>query len=513
MEGNTVSYWNKTAKKTEYPRLEKNLEVDILIVGSGITGITCAYCLAQKGANPVVIEAGGLCDGSTGNTTGKVTIQHDNVYSRIYKKYGMDFAKDYVESQSGALDFIRSRVKAESIDCQLTDSTSYLYAVTQEDMKLVEKEFDVAAGLGIDVEMIRKPDFPPDSIGMVALKNQAVFHPVRYVQALAKAAVSKGAKIYCDTKAIRVEDEDIKTVYCENGLVVKAKHLVMATQYPIYDGPNIFFTRLYAKRAYGIAVDAKRDWPDGNYISAGEPTRSIRTHVEDGKRILIVVGEDHATARGEDNTELHYENLIQFAGSLAGVNRVLAKWSAQDYETPDHVPYIGRISDHSNVYAATGFKKWGLTSGTLAGNMIADLITTGNTRYEELYSRKRGDYSSSIGKTVTEVAGSVGELIKSKFETTESIQNLKPGEGRVINFEGRKAGIYRDFDDHVTILDISCTHMTTELNFNVAERTWDCPAHGGRYSADGKLLEGPPKDSLKVLFQGSFSDLVVKKHR
>ena len=514
MNGDTVSYWNKTAKKEHYPRLEKSLETDILIIGGGITGITCACCLAMKGAKPVLIEAGGLCDGTTGNTTGKITIQHDIIYSVIADKHGMDFAKLYAESQAGALDFVKNQVKQGKIDCQLAESTAYLFASSEKDRETVRREYEVSKELGIDAEYIGNPDFPPDNFGMLGFRHQAVFHPVRYAQALAGEAVSRGARICCDTKAIKVEDGDVKTVYCENDLVIKARHLVMATQFPIYDGPNIFFTRLYAKRAYGVAVEAKKDWPDGSYISSGEPTRSIRTHVEDGKRILIVVGEDHATARGEDNMEMHYENLLRYSQRIAGVDKLLAKWSAQDYDTPDQIPYIGRLSDNSNIYVAAGFKKWGLSSGTLAGNMISELILSGNCRYEELYSRKRGDYSSSMGKTISEVFGSVGELIKSKLEKTESIRNLKQGEGRVINFDGRKAGVYRDGEDHVTVLDISCTHMTTELNFNAAEKTWDCPAHGGRFAAaDGKLLEGPPKDSLPVLYQGKFSDLVTVRGR
>ena len=508
MEENTVSFWNKTAKKEHYTRLEQSIETDILIIGGGITGITCAYCLAQNGAKPVLIEAGGLCDGTTGNTTGKITIQHDIIYGKIANKYGMDFAKLYAESQNSALNFVRNQVEQGKIDCQLAENEAYVFASSEKDSEVLKKEYNIAKELGIDAEYIEKADFPPDNYGMLGFRHQAVIHPVRYVEALAEKAVLMGAKIYCGTKAIKVENDEIKTVYCENDIVVKAKHLVMATQFPIYDGANVFFTRLYAKRAYGIAVEAKKGWPDGSYISSGEPTRSIRTHIENGNRTLIVVGENHATARGEDNMELHFDNLVQYAQRIAGVNRLLAKWSAQDYDTPDQIPYIGRLSEHSNIYLAAGFKKWGLSSGTLAGNMISDLILNGDCRYEELYSKKRGDYSSSLGKTVSEVFGSVGELIKSKFENTESIRNLKQGEGRVIEFEGEKAGIYRDFDDNVTVLNISCTHMTTELNFNNAEKTWDCPAHGGRFSAsDGKLLEGPPKDSLRILYQGKFSDL------
>ena len=509
MSEDTVSYWNKTAEKKRYPRLEKSIETDILIIGGGITGITCAYCLALKGAKPVLIEAGGICDGTTGNTTGKISIQHDIIYSKIAEKHGIDFAKLYAESQTGALDFVKEQVGQGKIDCQLAENTAYIFASAEDDRETIREEYDVAKRLGIDSEYIEEPDFPPDSFGMLGFRHQAVFHPVRYVDALAKAAVSRGAEIYCDTKAFKVDNENIKTVYCENDLVIKARHLVMATQFPIYDGPNIFFTRLYAKRSYGIAVEAQKDWPDGSYISSGEPTRSIRTHVENGKRILIVVGENHATARGEDNMELHFRNLTEYAERIAGKADLLAKWSAQDYDTPDQIPYIGRLYDNSSIYVATGYKKWGLTTGTLAGRMISELILNGNCRYEELYSRKRGDYSSSIGTAISEIFGSVGELIKSKFEKIESIRNLKPGEGRVIGFKGQKAGIYRDLADNVTVLDISCTHMTTELNFNSAEKTWDCPAHGGRFAAaDGKLLEGPPKDSLQVLYQGKFSDLM-----
>ena len=507
----TVSYWNKTAAKTAYPRLEKSISTDILIIGSGITGITCAYCLAMKGAKPVVIEAGGLCDGTTGNTTGKVTIQHDIIYSNILEKHGGSFAKQYAESQLSALDFVRKQVEELSIDCQLAKATSYIYSSNEEERAQVKKEYKVAEKLGIDAKFIDDPSFPQGNAGMVGFKNQAVFHPVRYVCALAAAAVEKGAQIYCDTKAVKVKSGDIKTVKCENGIEIKAKHLVMATQYPIYDGPSVFYTRLYAKRAYGVAIEPKRDWPDGNYINVGKPSRSLRTHIENGKKILIAVGEGHPTGRGEDDMALHYEKLIQFADQVAGVDHVLAKWSAQDYDTPDQLAYIGRISDNSHIYMACGFGKWGLSSGTLAGNMISELILDGSCRYEELYSRKRKDYSSAIGKTIAEVTIPVVELIKSKLEPTESSAELKPGEGRVISFKGQKAGIYRDDNDNVTILDISCTHMSTELNFNNAEKTWDCPAHGGRYSVEGKLLEGPPKDCLKVLFKGKYQEVLVKK--
>ena len=511
MNEQTISYWNKTGQKTEYPPLDKNIETDILIIGAGITGITCAYCLAQKGAKPVVIEAGGICDGTTGNTTGKITIQHDIIYSTIAQKYDWDFAKLYADSQNSALDFVKKQVKENSIDCQLAENSAYIFAERDIEFNELKKEYEAAIKLGIYAELIEDAEFPPKNHGLLRYKNQAVFHSVRYINALAKLAEEKGAKIYCDTKAIKVEDGDIKTIHCENGLIIKTNHLVMATQYPIYDGPNLFYTRLYPIRTYGIAVKAIRDWPDGSYINVASPTRSIRTHVENGERILIVVGDSHFPGRGIVPMAEHYQSMIKFADKIAGVEEVLAKWSAQDYDTPDLIPYIGRVSDNSNIYVATGYKKWGLSTGTLAGNMISELIIDGKCRYEELYSRTRADYSSSLGKTIAKVLGPVGELILSKIKGTESITDLKQGEGRVISFEGQKAGIYRDYDDNVNIINITCTHMGTELNFNDAEKTWDCPAHGGRYNTEGKLLEGPPKHSLEILYQGKFSDIYFDK--
>ncbi|SMC34197.1 Glycine/D-amino acid oxidase [Papillibacter cinnamivorans DSM 12816] len=510
MDRENVSYWNKTAEQRIYPSLEKNLDTEVLILGGGITGVTCAYCLAKGGMRPVLIEAETLCAGSTGNTTGKVTIQHGVIYKNLTGKYGRDAARLFAESQAEAVEFVAERVKEHAIQCQFQRNTAILFAASPGEREVVEAEYKAAAELGIHAELAENPDFPPGSLLALGYGHQAVFHPVRYVGALAAAAVALGAEIYCGTKAERLENGEAKSVFCENGVRIRAKHIVMATQYPFYDGPNLFFTRLYAKRAYAIAVKAENDWPEGAYISAGDPVRSVRSHTENGERLLIVAGESHPTGRGEADMEKHYAALEEYAGRIAGVGKVLARWSAQDYETPDQIPYIGRISENSDIYVASGFGKWGMSSGTLSGMLISEWILEGKCRFQELYSRNRSDYISSLGKTLSGVFVPVGELILSKLEGTESIVGLRRGEGRVVNFRGRKAGVYRDDNDDVTILDISCTHMGTELNFNSAEKTWDCPAHGGRFDTSGKLLEGPPKHDLKVYYRGKFSDLAIK---
>ena len=503
-----VSYWLQTAEKQEHEKLEKDLETDVLIIGGGISGVSCAYCLARKGVKPVLIEAGEIAGGTTGHSTGKVTVQHDVIYSNLINKYGMNMAAGYFASQAQALRFVRDAVKRERIDCQLNESTAWLFAMAENEVDILKREYEAAKKLNIPCEWVEKPDFPQETLAALGYHKQAVFHPARYVLGLAKAAERDGAKMYGYTKAVRVENDEPITVTLENGAVIRARHVVMATQYPIFDGPNVFFTRLYAQRDYGIAVIPQKDWPEGSYINLGEPARSIRTHLEKEQKILIVVGETHATGREADKSDLHYENLEGFARGIAGIKEILARWSAQDYETPDQIPYIGRLSDNSRLYVAAGYGKWGLSSGVLAGMMIADLITKGNCEYESIYSRKRADYVKSMGKAATEVLASVGELIKSKFEALQGLEGIEKGEGRTARYDGKPAGVYRDHQDNVTIVEIACTHMSTVLNFNPAEKTWDCPAHGGRFSTDGKLLEGPPKNDLPVLFRGSYQEFV-----
>jgi Rieske Fe-S protein len=203
----------------------------------------------------------------------------------------------------------------------------------------------------------------------------------------------------------------------------------------------------------------------------------------------------------------HYDRLADFAERLAGVDRLLASWSAQDYETPDQLPYIGRLPGRSRIFFAAGFGKWGLSNGTLAGRLLAALITEGHSRFETLFSLKRADFLHAPGKAAAENLASVSELVGSQCEQPERLRKLRRGEGRIVEYKGKKAGAFRDDDDQVTILDIHCTHMKTVLRFNAAERTWDCPAHGGRFDTDGLPLEGPPRKPLKIYFKGPYADL------
>ena len=496
----TISYWHLTAQGKEYPKLNKDIETDTLIIGGGITGVSAAYCLAKVGVSTTLIEADKLCAGTTGGTTGKCTIQHGIIYSRLIDTMGLEKAFLYAKAQKEALAFISTFVRANKIECNYEETEAYIYASSKDQIDLVKKEYEAAKQLNIAAEYVNAPSFPNDNYCMTGFKGQAAFHPVRYISSLAEHAQKAGAAIYEHSKAIKVEEDKTVTVKCENGVIIKAKHLILATQYPIYEGMGAFFSRLYPRRTYGMAVETPNDWPNGCYINAGTPTRSLRTHVENGKRILIVVGESHPTARGGD-METHYNELMHFAGITTGLNNVVTRWSAQDYKTPDDLPFIGRLSSRSNIFVGTGFGKWGLTNGTLAGMMIHDIITSGHSEYEDLLNPHRLNLKASAPTLLGEISGQVRELVHSKLKVGDNFLTLKPGEGKVVEFKGKKAGAYLSDDDVLTIVDTTCTHLGCEVQWNSAEKTWDCPCHGGRYAYDGKLLEGPPKNSLKVIYK------------
>jgi glycine/D-amino acid oxidase-like deaminating enzyme/nitrite reductase/ring-hydroxylating ferredoxin subunit len=496
----TTSYWHLTQQEREYPQLHDEAETDTLIIGGGITGVMCAYSLGKAGAPAMLIEADRLCAGTTGNTTGKATIQHGNIYSKLIDSLGDSTAHLYAQAQTQALEFIKSFGKSHAPDCGYAENESFIYSSSDAENKLIHKEALAAQKLGIDAELLQAPSFPPDNLCMLGFRHQAVIHPIRYVELLAKKADAFGIKIYEHTKAIKIEENDGISVKCENGSVIRAKYLIIATQFPIYEGMGAFFARLYPRRSYGIAVKTMGSWPDGSYINAGTPTRSLRTHVEDGQRVMIVVGEGHVTARN-GNMQAHFDELMRFATSSSGFENLLAKWSAQDYKTPDDLPFIGRLSKNSNLFVACGFAKWGITNGTLAGMMIPEIILGGKSEYEELFAPYRLNLKASAGTLLGEVGKQVRELVHSKLEETDSIMDLERGQSRIIPYHGQRAGAFMDDNGKLTIVDITCTHLGCELNWNSAERSWDCPCHGGRFSYDGRLLEGPPANPLKILYQ------------
>lgn len=493
------SYWIDSTDTTSYPKLNEDIEVDVAIVGGGIVGITCAYLLCLKGVKAAVIESKRIIEGTTGYTTAKVTSQHSLIYDHLITKMGSERAKQYAESNQNAIELINKLSTENNIDCDFIRQPAYIYAQTDQYTKNIHDEYESAQKLGINSSLAEKLPLPIDiKVGLV-FQNQAQFHPRKFLLSLAKLLVDKGSLIFENTTALDIEKGSKCTVLTDTKNKVTAKDVVVASHYPFYDGLGMYFARIYPERDYAIGIQINEKFPDGMFINAESPTRSLRFQPYENGQLVIVVGDEHKTGQGGD-TLLHYEKLINYANDIFDVKEMLYRWSTQDYVTMDKVPYVGHITnDNPNIYVATGFGKWGMTNGVASAGIIRDMIITGSSPYQDVYSPSRFTPNASAKKFVIENANVAKQLITGKIKNLPDDIDIKNGHGKALEIDGHKVGAYRDAEGKLFIVDTTCSHLGCELKWNSAEASWDCPCHGSRFNYKGEILNGPALKKLDVL--------------
>jgi Rieske Fe-S protein len=352
--------------------------------------------------------------------------------------------------------------------------------------------------LGINSSTIDAIPFDIPIKTALVMHNQAQFHPVKYLKSLAKLFLEAGGMLYENTTALDIEDGPHPKVMLRNGKTISCKHLIAASHFPFCDKKGLYFARMYVERAYIIGIKAKKPFPGGMYISADTPTRSLRsTPVDDGE-LVLVSGDSHKTGQGID-TMKHYLALEEFADGILGIEEYKYRWSAQDIYTLDKVPYIGPITDNQpNVLIATGYRKWGMTSGTAAALLLKDLVLERDNPYKDLYTTSRFHADPEIKKFVSVNADVAKHLLKGKLEyIPTSEKDLKADEGAVVMINGKRVGAYKDMEGQLHLVDTTCTHLGCEVEWNHGERTWDCPCHGSRYNIDGEVVDGPTVNPLK----------------
>lgn len=492
------SYWRTNIDFPEFPSLDKDLHVDVVIVGAGITGITSAYLLVNEGLKVAVIEASKVLDGTTGHTTAKITAQHDLIYDEFIRNMGKSKAKLYYEANKEALNFIQETVQQHKIDCDLSSQDAYIYATTEEYAKKIEKEEEAYKELGIDGELVDSIPFDIEIQTALVMKDQAQFHPTKYLTHLLKLITEKGGVIFENTTAVNIETGEQPVVLTREGSRVTAKHVLICSHFPFYEGKGLYSTRMHAQRSYALAVKTKEKFPGGIYISADEPIRSLRSVEIDGEEMVLIVGENHKTGQGIE-TMAHYKSLEAFGEQVFELNEIVYRWSAQDLETLDKLPYIGELtSGQSNILLATGFRKWGMSNGTAAALLFKDIVLGKKNAFKELYTPSRFYAHPSLKNFLVENANVVGQLIKGKLDSPKtSPLDLANGEGAVITIDGHRKGAFKDDKGELHIVDTTCTHIGCEVEWNNGERTWDCPCHGSRFSYTGEVIEGPAEKPLQ----------------
>lgn len=491
-------FWMASTSLIDYPALNEDLKLDVAIVGGGMTGLLCAYLLNQKGVKTAIIEADRILQGTTGHTTAKITSQHGLIYNKVKNQISEEIARQYAEANESAIRMIETIATENNIQCDFVPQSAYVYTLEDAYVDKIYDEANVASTFGIAATYLEEIPLPFPIKAAVRFDNQAQFHPRKFLLALAKNFTQSGGQLFEQSRVIDIEENGNYVLTTAQGKKVFADKVIIASHYPFYNKHGLYFSRIYTERSYVVAIKAKDNYPGGMYITAEDPGRSLRSQSSDNGDLIFVGGEHHKTGQGEETVK-HYDALVDFANKNYTVMDIPYRWSTQDCMTLDGLPYVGHFtSDTPNLYIATGYGKWGMTNSMASSTILRDLIVDGKSAWQDAYNPSRETIIASAKSFIVENLNVADKLIEGKISPLPQKVDIKPGEGKIIEANGQRAGAYRDEQGLLHVVDTTCTHMGCELNWNSAEKSWDCPCHGSRFSIEGDVIEGPALRPLDV---------------
>ena len=493
------SYWEEERKNHDlFEEIKEDKKVSVCIIGGGLTGLQTAYNLSDK-LDVVILEKDRICGSTSGKTTGKITSQHGVFYDYLIDSQSKEFAKMYLEANEKAIQNIKDIIEKEEIECDLEEESSYVFTKQETKLDMIKNEQKAVDKLQKEKsDYVKEIELPTEISGAIEFKNQAQFHPLKYAYGLAKAIIKNDGKIYENTKVTDIKRENEKYVVYANKNKVIADYVVLATRYPIMNVPGYYFLKMYQSTSYAMVFDAKKKLFDGMYISYETPNVSFRTIRDGDRELLLAVGYDYKT--GTEELRDGYQRLEVIVRKMYPDAEVLYKWTAEDCISLDKIPYIGQYSSiMKNLYIATGFNKWGVTSSNVAANIITDKILQKENKYEEIFKSTRIEpikNRQEMGDMLKEANKSI---LLSRFKIPkEELDNIKIGEGKIIKIDNTKVGIYKSKTGEIYKVKPICTHLGCELYFNNIEKIWECPCHGSKFTYDGKSIEVPSNKDLKT---------------
>jgi len=499
----TLSVWMDTAAIPLETALTDQINADVCIVGAGIAGMTTAYLLAREGKTVVVLDDGPIGGGMTGRTTAHLVNALDDRYFELERLHGEDGARLAAESHTAAIDRVEQIVKEEKIACEFERLDGYLFVPPRDSKKILDDELAAThrAGL-VDIEKVERVPWDSYDTGpALRFPRQAQFHPLKYLAGLAAAIKQKGGRIYTESHAKEIEGGKKARVDTDSGGVVNAQEVVIATNSPVNDLIAIH-TKQAGYQTYVIGARTPRgSVTRGLYWDTPDPYHYIRIETV-GKGaaaydVLIVGGEDHKTGQ-KDDAGKRFGALERWTRHrFPMIEGIEYRWSGEVMEPIDGLAFIGRNPlDSKNVFIATGDSGNGMTHGTIAGMLLTDLIMNRKNDWEKIYdpSRIRLKALPEFVKENLNVAVQYTDLVVGA--DVDSVVEIKRGSGAVISRGLHKVAVYRDPDGKAHEMSAVCRHLGCIVNWNSLENTWDCPCHGSRYDALGKVIQGPANSDL-----------------
>ena len=497
----TLPFWIESAALPTYPRLEHDDAVDVVIVGGGITGLTAAYLLTLEGQSVAVLERERCAAIDTGHTSAHLTMVTDERLTDLSSRFGRNHAQAFWDAGLAAISTIDAIVNDLEIACDFAWVPGYLHAPAGDrataSAARFREEASLASELGFDAEFV--DDVPLVGGPGVRFANQARFHPRKYLAGLARAITDRGGTIFENTSVDEFGSRPLSVT--ANRHTLTCRHVVLATHTPLVGnaglvGATLFQTKLALYTSYVVAGRIERGKvPDALFWDTADPYHYLRIEPQRDYDLVIFGGEDHKTGQAID-TNACYERLEGTLASLVGDVEFTHRWSGQVIETPDGAPYIGETAEHQ--FAGTGFSGNGMTLGTLTGMMAADRIVGRRNPWRELFDPGRKKILGAAWDYLTENKDYPYYLIRDRFAGAEarSIRAVPRGAGRIVEMNGSKAAVYRGSRGEVTKVSAICTHMGCVVDWNEAEKTWDCPCHGSRFKVDGSVVAGPAESPL-----------------
>lgn len=421
--------WTQDVEPIRFPKLTNDLTTDVLIIGGGMAGILCARLLQERGIDCTVVEASVIGDGITKGTTAVITAQHDTLYTDLAADFGLEKAKQYLDANLRAVGQFREM--SREIPCDFEDKPSVMYSLF--DRKTLEREAETVCSLGFSAEFTTKTQLPFKIAGAVRYPYMAQFHPLKFL-----FGAAEGLDIYEGTFVRRVKGN---IAYTDRGRI-KARKIVIATHYPFINSRGMYSMKLYQMRSFVVALENAPDLP-GTYVDTAEGGMYFRNY----KNYLLVGGGDHRTGKNGGGIEA----VRDFVRHHFPDAREKYAWATQDCMSLDGIPYIGCYSPSMpDVYVATGFNEWGMTSSMAAANILADMISGEENEFAQVFAPDRSVMHKQL---FVNLGTSLGNLV---LPTAKR-----------------------------------CPHLGCALKWNDEEQSWDCPCHGSRFDRQGGLIDNP----------------------
>lgn len=491
-----TDFWKQDCLVPHYTRLTGTHTTDTVVIGGGICGILTAFLLQRQGIDCIVLEAASIGSGQTMGTTAKITAQHGLCYHSLIQSHGRGTAKAYAKAQQRAIDDYKSLILEEKISCGFRRCPAYLYS-TQENTLFLMAEANDAAYLGFDASYTQDTPLPFAVTGAVCFENQACFHPLHFLYTL-----SQKLTVFEHSRVLRVEPPDRNRkstghpqsrVYTEQGEIM-ADRVIFACHYPFIRYPGSYFLKMYQKQNPVLALK-NVPLPDAVCLGVDPDGLSFRST---GQYLLL----GGCSYRTGDSllAQSSLKSLKEKAQLLYPEGEIAASWTAQDCVTADALPYIGTFSpNRPDWYIADGFGKWGMTNSMIAACLLRDLFTRQENALSQPLSPQRLFRHMSLDFFLEHTGVSTRSLLLSRFKKPYiTAEELKPDEGGLVLYHGKKTAAYRDPDGHLYTLSPYCPHMRCELSWNDVSHTWDCPCHGSRFRYDGTLLCGPANQPITL---------------